>query len=157
QVSAYAFCVDDLEHVLGGERLKVKTVGGVVIGRDGLRITIDHDRFEACLLQRERGVAATIIELDALTDAVWSAAEDDHLLPVRWRGFRGSLSGKRCLVGRVHVGGRGGEFGGAGVDALEYRPDGERVPALRDFRRRQARETAEPRVGKTHRLETAKC
>ena len=29
--------LDDLEHVLDGQRLEVEPVGGVVVGRDGLR------------------------------------------------------------------------------------------------------------------------
>jgi hypothetical protein len=33
---ARTFRLDDLEHVLGGERLEIKPVGGVVVGRDRL-------------------------------------------------------------------------------------------------------------------------
>ena len=73
---------DDLEHVLGGQRLEIEPVGGVVVGRDGLRIAVDHDRFVAGVGEREAGVAAAIVELDALADAVRAAAEDDHLLAV---------------------------------------------------------------------------
>ena len=36
---------------------------------------------------------------------------------------------ERRLIGRIHVGRGRGEFGGAGVDALEDRPDAERVAA----------------------------
>ena len=39
--------VDDVEHVLERERLEVEAVAGVVIGRDGLGIAVDHDRFDA--------------------------------------------------------------------------------------------------------------
>ena len=39
--------LDDLEHVLGRERLEIEPVGGVVVGRDGLRIAVDHDGLEA--------------------------------------------------------------------------------------------------------------
>ena len=34
--------VHDLEHVLEGERLEVEPVGGVVVGRDRLRVAVDH-------------------------------------------------------------------------------------------------------------------
>ena len=74
--------LDQLEHVLGGQRLEVEAVGGVVVGRDGLRVAVDHDRLEADLAQREGGVAAAVVELDALADAVRPAAQDDGLLPV---------------------------------------------------------------------------
>ena len=111
----------DLQHVLGGQRLEIEPVGGVVVGRHGLRVAVDHDRFEAGVAQREGGMAAAIVELDALADAVRPAAEDDHLLASRDLRLVGECAGERRLVGRVHVGGRRGEFGGAGVDALEHR------------------------------------
>ncbi len=72
--------VDDFEHVLGGERLEIEPVGGVVVGRHGLGVAVDHDRFIARVMQREAGMAAAIVELDALADAVGPAAEDDDLL-----------------------------------------------------------------------------
>jgi isoaspartyl peptidase/L-asparaginase-like protein (Ntn-hydrolase superfamily) len=72
----------DLEHVLGGERLEVEPVGRVGVGRDGLRVAVDHHRLDAGLLQAERGVAAAVVELDALADPVRPAAEDDHLAAV---------------------------------------------------------------------------
>ena len=72
----------DLQHVFGRQRLEIEPVGGVVVGRHGLRVAVDHDRFEAGVAQREGGVAAAIVELDALADAVRTAAEDDDLLAV---------------------------------------------------------------------------
>ena len=117
----------DLEHVLGGQRLEIEPVGGVVVGRDGLRVAVDHDRLVAGVGEREAGVAAAIVELDALADAVRPAAEDDHLLAVARLGLVGERAGEGHLVGRVHVGGRRGELGGAGVDALEDRVDAERA------------------------------
>ena len=75
--------VHDLEHVLERERLEVEPVGGVVVGRDGLGVAVDHDRLVAGLAQRERGVHAGVVELDALADAVGTAAEDDDRLPPR--------------------------------------------------------------------------
>ena len=76
-VSSYAH---DLEHVLCGQRLEIEPVGGVVIGRHRLRIAIDHDGLVTRVGQREGGVAAAIVELDALADAVRAAAENDDLL-----------------------------------------------------------------------------
>ena len=85
QRAVAALGVDDLEHVLGGQRLEIEPVGGVVVGRHRLRIAVDHDGLVAGVAQREAGMAAAIVELDALADAVRSAAEDDDLLPVRGR------------------------------------------------------------------------
>ena len=41
----------DLEHVLGGQRLEIEAVGGVVVGGDRLRIAVDHDGLVAGILQ----------------------------------------------------------------------------------------------------------
>ena len=38
---------NDLQHVLGGERLEVEPVRGVVVGRHRLRIAVDHDGFDS--------------------------------------------------------------------------------------------------------------
>ncbi len=53
QRSVRALGVDDLQHILGGQRLEIEPVRGVVVGRDRLRIAVDHDGLEAGLLQRE--------------------------------------------------------------------------------------------------------
>ena len=79
---------EDLEDVLEGQRLEVEAVGGVVVGGDGLGVAVDHDRLVAGLGEREAGVAAAVVELDALADAVGAAAEDDDLLARRWGGPR---------------------------------------------------------------------
>ena len=70
----------DFHHVLEGQRLEIEPVGGVVVGRDRFRVAVDHDRLVARVGQRVAGVAAAIVELDALADPVRAAAEDDHLL-----------------------------------------------------------------------------
>ena len=144
--------VDDLEHVLRRQRLEIEPVGGVVVGRHRLGIAVDHDGLVAGLAQREAGVAAAIVELDALADAVRAAAEDDDLLPVRGLRLVGDGAGERRLVGRVHVGGGRGELGRAGVDALEHRAHAERAPrrrhvglgALRQHRQAARRRSPSP-------------
>ena len=62
--------VADVQHVLGRQRLEKQQVAGVVVGADGLGIRVDHDRLDAQLAQGEAGMAAAIVELDALADAV---------------------------------------------------------------------------------------
>ena len=105
--------VVDRQHVFQHQRLKVEPVAGVVVGGDGLRIAVDHDGLVAVVLEREGRVAAAVIELDALADAIRAGAENDDL----------GLVGRRRLVlfvvGRVEVGRHGFELGGAGVDELE--------------------------------------
>ena len=94
------------------ERLEVQPVGRVVVGRHGLGVAVDHDRLEPGLAQREAGVHAAVVELDALADPVRARPEDDHLVPGRRRHLA------RVLVGAVVVRRRGLELRGAGVDGL---------------------------------------
>ena len=94
---ARLLALHDVHHVLERERLEVEAVGGVVVGGDRLRVAVDHDRLDARVPQREGGVHARVVELDALADAVGPAAEDHHLLA---RGREGLVL---FLVGRVEV------------------------------------------------------
>jgi hypothetical protein len=66
--------VHDLEHVLQRERLEVQPVGGVVVGGHGLGVAVDHHGLVAGGRQRQAGVHAGVVELDALADAVGTAA-----------------------------------------------------------------------------------
>ena len=73
------FDIDDVHHVFERERLEVETIRSVVISRNSFRIAVDHDRFETRFVQRERRVAAAVIKLDSLPDAVRSGAENHDL------------------------------------------------------------------------------
>ena len=143
---------DQLEHVLGGQRLEVEPVGGVVVGGDGLGVAVDHDRLDADLVEREGGVAAAVVELDALADAVGAAAEDDRLLAVRGLGLAlGRLAERAGLVGRVHVGRRGARTRPAQVS---MRLNTGRTPSAWRTRAHLvlglAGELGQPRVGEAH-------
>ena len=70
--------LDDPEHVLERQRLEVQAVGGVVVGRDRLRVAVDHHGVATGLAHGHRGVHAAVVELDALPDPVGSGAEDHH-------------------------------------------------------------------------------
>ena len=50
--------LDDVEDVLEGQGLEVEPVGRVVVGRDRLRVAVDHDRLDARLAEREGRVHA---------------------------------------------------------------------------------------------------
>ena len=47
ELALLLLAADDLEHVLGGQRLEIEPVRGVGVGRHRLRVAIDHDDFEA--------------------------------------------------------------------------------------------------------------
>ena len=81
--------VADVQHVLGRQRLEEQQVGRVVVGRYGFRVAVDHDRLDAQLAQGEAGVAAAVVELDPLADAVRSAAEDHDPPPLSRSGGPG--------------------------------------------------------------------
>src|SRR5438067_9826538 len=71
-----SFLVVNIEHVLECERLKIKFVAGIVIGRNRFRIGVNHDGFETELAQGECGMDAAIIEFDALANAIGPATEN---------------------------------------------------------------------------------
>ena len=64
------FLIVNVEHVLEGERLEIKFITGVVVGRNRFRIGVHHDRLESELAQGKRGMHAAIIKFDALADPV---------------------------------------------------------------------------------------
>ena len=107
--------VDDLQHVLGRERLEIQPVGGVVVRGDGLGVVVDDDDVIAHGLERPHAVDGRIVKLDALADADRPGAEhhDDGLAAAR----EGACLAARVRAGveirRLRV-----EFGRAGVDHL---------------------------------------
>ena len=120
-----ALNIDDVHDVLIGERLKVQAVGGVVVGRDGLGVAVDHDGLKAAGGQRVARMHAAVVELDTLANAVGASAQDHGLGLARRRGLVGgnALLDIRAravdvLVGLVVVLRGARELGGAGVDRL---------------------------------------
>ena len=126
--------IDDIHDVLVGERLKVQTVRGVVVGRNGLGVAVDHDGLEAAGRQCVARVHAAVIELDTLANAVGAGAQDHRLGLVRRRGLVGShaLLGIRAravdVLVRLVVVLRGArELRSAGIDRLH---DGDHAQTL---------------------------
>ena len=115
-----------LEHVLERQWLEIQPIRRVVVGRDGLRVAVDHDGLEPVVAQLQGRMHTAVIKLDALADAVGPAAQDHDLALVGWVGLA------FLLVGGIHVGRRSGEFGSAGIDALVDRHDAELVTFLAD-------------------------
>ncbi len=152
--AARSLVLVDRHHVFVGQRLEVEAVAGVVVGRDGLRIAVDHDGLVAVIAQREGRVAAAVIELDSLPDAIGPAAQDDDLLAVSRRRL------VLFFVGRVQIRRVALELGGAGVDALEYRPNVVLLAKLMDLLAGRAavlhlERFAQARVGEAHALDLA--
>ncbi len=114
------------QHIFESERFEVQPVAGVVIGRDRLRIAVDHDGFVIVIAERKRRMAAAVIELDALANAVRPAAQNNDFASRRRRGFI------FLFVGGVEVRRIAIELGRAGVHFLEYRRDAVAPPQFPD-------------------------
>ena len=102
-------------------------------------------------------MAAAIVELDALADAVGPAAQDDDFLLIAGIGFALRLAAHRRLVGRIHVGRQRLEFGGASVDTLVAGMNIERVAGGAHLRFLLAGELGQPRIGEAHGFEAAEA
>jgi len=109
-------------HFVGCRRFEDQHVGNIEVGGDRFGVVIHDDGCEAGRLQRPRRVHATIIELDALSDANRTATDDNdglaldgaHLVAfaarqIVIRGFRRKLGGcsidhaERRRFGRGHA------------------------------------------------------
>ena len=81
-------------HDFERQRLEVEPIDRVVVGGDRFGVAVDHHGLEPLFAQRKCRVAAAIVELDALPDAVRSAAENHDLLSRRRVGF--ALLSRKC-------------------------------------------------------------
>src|SRR5919107_4753789 len=138
-----------LQNMLRGQRLEVKARGGVVVGRDGLRVGVDHDRVVAALHECVTGVDAGVVELDALADAVGAAAEDDD------GGVLLAPDLVLLFVGGVVVGRARRELTGAGIDGLVGRRDSESPSDAPNNLHRRPRSSCDGLVGEAEPLELA--
>ena len=120
QRAVFLFDPQNFHDMFECQRFKIQPVRRVVICRYGFRVAIDHDGFVTGVRQRITGVTAAIIKLDPLPDPVWTAAQNDHFLAVAWAGFAFHLAHHRGLVGGIHIGRLGLEFGGTGINAFEH-------------------------------------
>ena len=141
--------MDDVHHVLHGQRLEVELVAGGVVGRDGLGVVVDDDGLVARRTDRPDGVHGRVVEFDALADADRAGTEHDDLL------FPADDRLVFFLVGRVEIGHVGGEFAGAGVDHLVDREDVVLLAQTVHFVLRKAPQLTDVLVAETHALGSA--
>ena len=139
--SSGLFDIDDVHDVFECERFEVQTIGRIVVGRDGFGIAVDHDRFVTRFVKRKRGVAAAIVELDALADAVGSRTENHDLRPICWLRF------VFFFVRRVEIRCVGFELGATGVDALVNRNQSELFAVGAHFVFASFRQVGEAAIG----------
>ena len=111
----WLFDIDDIHHVFKRQRFEIQAVRSVVIGRNSFRIAVDHDRFVTRFVQRKGRMAAAVVKLDSLPDAVRSRSENHDLRPIGWLCF------VFFFIGRVKIRRVGFELGAAGIHALVNR------------------------------------
>ncbi len=109
------FHINNGQHIFKGDRLKVETIGGVVVGRYGFRITVDHNGLVTIFAHGQGRVHTAVVELDTLTDTVRATANHHNLFASR--GRRLAL----FLIGGVHVSGVGGKLCRTGIHPFEHR------------------------------------
>ncbi len=80
---AGALGLDDVGDRLLVERLEVEAGAAVEVGRDRLRVAVDHHRLDPAAAQRERRLDAAVVELDALADPDRPRAEHHHRAAAR--------------------------------------------------------------------------
>ncbi len=112
--------VHHVEHVLQRKRFEVQPVSGIVIGRDRFRVAVEHDCLETHFGKRKSCLAAAVVKLDALANAVGTAAQDKDLGPVGGTGF------VIHLISRVEVRSLRFELGCTGIHPLKGGQDIER-------------------------------
>ncbi len=106
------FLFDYVHHVFKGQGLKIEAVRGVIVGRDSFGIGIYHDGRDAGVPEGEAGMAAAVVEFDALAYAVGAAAQNQHL------GLVADFDFAAALVGGIEIGSVGLELAGAGIHQI---------------------------------------
>ena len=108
-------CLKDLFDIFIIQWFKIKAVGGIVIGRNRLRVVVDDDDIVAQFPQCPDAMDRAVIEFNTLPDTDRTGAkDDDHRFPAAFElaGFTDLIAGgieiRRCCV----------KFGSAGVDHL---------------------------------------
>src|SRR6266850_1648971 len=106
------FYVYDVHHIFERQRLEIETIRCVVVGRDGLRIAIDHDRLESGFVQRKRRVAATVVKFNSLANPIRTRPKNHDFAAV------GGVYFVFSFVGRIKIWREGFKFSTAGIYAL---------------------------------------
>ena len=137
----------NVQHVFKRERLKVELVAGVVVGGDRFRVRVDHEGLEAVLLEGKGRMHAAIVKLDALADAVRTAAQNHDLLAVAGLHLVVAAVVGRVVVWRVSL-----ELRGAGIHEAEARHQAELLALGADSVLRLAGQMGDLPVGESKRL-----
>ena len=83
-----ALRVDDAADALRVERLEVQPRGGIEVGRDRLRVRVDHHGPPAGAAEGVGGLDGAVVEFDALADPDRAGADDEGRLALHGRRLR---------------------------------------------------------------------
>ena len=96
-------------------RLKIKSVGSIVVRAHRFRVAVDHDCLKPIFLQRKSGMDTAVIEFDSLPNSVRPTTQDYNFF----------IFGRDRLafrfVGGIKIGSMGFEFTPTGIDSFKDR------------------------------------
>src|ERR1700733_12336438 len=84
QFTVFLFLANNSNHIFRRERLKIQAVRGIVVGRNRLRVAVNHDGFIPCILQGIGRMYTAIIKLNPLPYAVRPTTKDDNFFAIGW-------------------------------------------------------------------------
>ena len=122
------FEVGDVEHPFERQLVEVEAVAGIVVGRNGFGIVVDHYRTQPLPADRVQRIDATPVEFHRAADPVGPRSEHDHRTLV----VREFDVVRRAVVRDVQVVGHRRVFGRQRVDLLDVRRDAAHFPVFAD-------------------------
>ena len=79
--------IQHIEHLFGGQRLKIQPIGSVKVRRYGFRVVVDDHGVVARFFQRPDAVHRAIVKFHTLADANRPAAQYHHGFPLAFMRF----------------------------------------------------------------------
>ena len=117
---------DDCEDVLRCQWFEIQPITRVVVGRNRLRVAVDHHRLVTGFRDRKRCVDTAVVELDTLADTVRTRAEHEHRTVARVRRFglllKGRVKVRRlcCELGRTRIDGLVGHSNSCDLARMQH-------------------------------------
>ena len=143
------FFINNIEHVLNSQRLKVQLISNIKVGGNGFRVVVDDDGFIAHLLQCPYAVYRAVVELYALTDTDRTGAKYNNSLLVAYfnliLGFVAGIVVRSCSL----------KLSSAGINHFIGRQNAVSLTQVADFELGLAYALSDNCIGKAHFLRFA--
>ena len=141
--------IDNIQHVLHGQRLEIQLVCDIEVGGNGFRVIVNDNGFVAQFLQGPYAVYGAIVELYALTDTNRTGAQNNDLLLVA------NLNLVLGFIAGIVVGSSGLKLSGAGINHLVGRNDAVSLTQIANFKLCLTYASSDGLVGEAHLLSLA--